>query len=65
LGIPGALRDWVFAVPPRRVDSNAAVFAVAFYRVVLPRLVLALLVVFPALSGMRQARMWLGKESRA
>ena len=41
--------------PNRLPESNAAVFAIAFYRVLFPLIVQVLLVAIPALWGMRQA----------
>jgi peroxiredoxin len=42
----------------RDFQANAAVFAVAFYRVAFPAIVQAVLVLLPAIAGMRQGLHW-------
>jgi peroxiredoxin len=62
LGVPRLFGAWggdLFA-SGRDYPGNAAVFAIAFYRVVFPVMVQAVLVIVPAIAGMRQALRWTG-----
>jgi hypothetical protein len=50
----GETGQWRFGNRARDFDGNAAVFALTFYRVVFPLIVQTVLVMLPALWGMRQ-----------
>jgi hypothetical protein len=50
----GETGQWRFGDRARDFDGNAAVFALTFYRVVFPLIVQTVLVMLPALWGMRQ-----------
>ena len=52
--LPSYLGRWISLHRARDLNNNAAVFALTFYRVVFPLIVRAVLVIVPALWGMRQ-----------
>ena len=56
VGVPRLLGYWAFLHRARDFDPNAAVFAVKFYRVILPPTVQVVLVLLPAIWGMNQGR---------